>query len=343
MNIRARGAAVGLALAVSLALSGCGTLEKGPPEAAAGTTLIKVGAMPLLNLVPLNLAADPAHHLFADEGLSIAPVAIPNGGAGLVKLLNGEADVSYVSVVTAVQAQAKVADVKDSAKRFTIIAPASANAVLAMALVVKEYGPIKSARDLKGKRIAINQAGGLADAMVRSVLITNQVDPRDARLAYGLRFEDMPNLLASDSVDAALVPEPYVTSSATVAGAVPLVDFQTTGDTQDLPLDCYVTTEKYANEHPAEIAKFQRAMRAGASLATNDRQAVVSEVPKFIPTITADQALAWLHYPAYPQSVNEKVYQRVPDLLARYGLAATAFPIGSMIYKGPVQPSPSSR
>jgi NitT/TauT family transport system substrate-binding protein len=325
-----------LVAACLLLAGGCGLMRGQQNSAdAEGKTQITVGAMPLVNLVPLQLAIDPKYHFFGDEGLFVTPKTINNGGAGLVELLNGEADVTYVSVVTVAKAQAKAPE-KDPAKRYTIIAPASANARLAMALVAKENGPIKTVRDLKGKRVAINQTGGLADAMTRSALKDNGVAAGDVHMPP-VDFPNMPVYLENDQVDAALVAEPYVTLAAQQAGAIPLVNFQDT-EAKDLPLDCYVTTEKYAAEHPAEIGEFQRALRNAANLAHDDHQAAVDEVPHFIKDIPVGLPQL-LNFPAFPLAVDERNYQRVPDLMKNYGLADD-FKIGPMIYTPP-SPSPS--
>ena len=62
---------------------------------------------------------------------------------------------------------------------------------------------VKDMADLKGKRVGIQQPGGFADLLSRSVLRAAKVDPKDVNFVT-IASEDVPALVA-DQVDTAIL------------------------------------------------------------------------------------------------------------------------------------------
>ncbi|HEU5444174.1 MAG TPA: ABC transporter substrate-binding protein, partial [Pseudolabrys sp.] len=92
----------------------------------------------------------------------------------------------------------------------TIIGRSNGGAVKALSANLPKFeasmvvrGQIKTMADLKGKRIGIQQPGGFADILSRSVLRAAKIDPKDVNFVT-IASEDVPALVA-DQVDTAIL------------------------------------------------------------------------------------------------------------------------------------------
>jgi ABC-type nitrate/sulfonate/bicarbonate transport system substrate-binding protein len=92
----------------------------------------------------------------------------------------------------------------------TIIGTANGSTVKALSANLQKYeasmvvrGDIKSLADLKGKRIGIQEPGGFADILSRSVLRAAHIDPKEANFVT-IASEDVPALVANQ-VDTAIL------------------------------------------------------------------------------------------------------------------------------------------
>jgi ABC-type nitrate/sulfonate/bicarbonate transport system substrate-binding protein len=92
----------------------------------------------------------------------------------------------------------------------TIIGTANGATVKALSANLQKYeasmvvrGDIKSLADLKGKRIGIQEPGGFADILSRSVLRAAHIDPKEANFVT-IASEDVPALVANQ-VDTAIL------------------------------------------------------------------------------------------------------------------------------------------
>jgi sulfonate transport system substrate-binding protein len=74
--------------------------------------------------------------------------------------------------------------------------------------LVHEDSPIKTVKDLKGKRIAINAIGSAADTIMRVVLMRAGLQDRRDYVVIQAAFPAMPSLLEKREVDCAIVLQP---------------------------------------------------------------------------------------------------------------------------------------
>ncbi len=135
--------------------------------------------------------------------------------------------------------------------------------------MAKKDSPIKSAADLKGKKIAVNTFNNLsqltAEVQMRVAGVTATQDQFVEK-----PYPDMPAALENGQVDAAAMVEPFITV-ASKAGARIVTD-QMTGPTEDFPVAGWLTTESIANKYPKTLAAFQRALgKPSSSSRTTER------------------------------------------------------------------------
>jgi NitT/TauT family transport system substrate-binding protein len=141
----------------------------------------------------------------------------------------------------------------------------------------------------------------------------------------------LPNIAAAlqqGQVDAAYLPEPFITQAAKNVGATPVIDINT-GASQDFPLTGYGATKKWVQDNPKTLAAFQRAMQKATRDAINDRAKVEPLLVKYA-KIDEDTAKL-LTIPGYGSVLDARRMQRVPDLLLQLGAITTAVDAAPMI------------
>jgi NitT/TauT family transport system substrate-binding protein len=117
--------------------------------------------------------------------------------------------------------------------------------------------------------------------------------------------------LQAGDVEAAMLPEPFITQLSIQLGLKRIVDAGI-GTLDALPIDGYAATEGWVKQNPKTAAAFQRAIQKAAQTAS-DR----SEVEKVVQGYAkVDKNTAALVAPLqYPTSINPTRLQRVADLM----------------------------
>ncbi|HYL89624.1 MAG TPA: ABC transporter substrate-binding protein [Burkholderiales bacterium] len=140
--------------------------------------------------MPVLVAQDLG--LFKKHGVTVKTVALEDGVKVFRAMLAGNVDVGQVpGTVTsvAISKGSKVKGILGTLYKFEA------------SMVVR--GDIKTMADLKGKRIGIQQPGGFADILSKSVLRAAKIDPKDVSFVT-IASEDVPALVANQ-VDTAIL------------------------------------------------------------------------------------------------------------------------------------------
>ena len=167
------------ALAAPLASHAEDTLVVGMP-----TTPPNVVHMPVLVAIDLGL--------FKKHGVTVKTIALDGGVKVFRAMLSGNLDIAQSpGTVTsiAISKGSKVKAILGTIYKFEA------------SMVVR--GDIKTMADLKGKRIGIQEPGGFADILSKSVLRAAKIDPKDVSFV-SIATEDVPALVANQ-VDTAIL------------------------------------------------------------------------------------------------------------------------------------------
>ncbi|MFW3168851.1 ABC transporter substrate-binding protein [Geodermatophilus sp. CPCC 206100] len=273
-------AAVAMTAAVcTLALAACGGSEEDAASSAAEsssgqgdleTTEMNVGVQPFAEASAFYYALQEGY--FEDEGLTVNPTSSTGGGGAtlVTSIVSGDIDVAYANYVSVVQA-------------------ASEGLPLRIVRENDRPGPqglysvpgsgITTPADLAGKRIAINGLGNIMELTSRAALEENGVDP-DSVTFVEIPLPEMPQNLSTGDVDAAWLAEPFVTNATNTLGAQLVLDIST-GPTEDLPISGWMTSGAFAEENPATMAAFIRALDRGMEAVGEDPGIVGEIVPTF--------------------------------------------------------------
>ena len=310
MNTRSFSAAPLIAVVIMVLVAGCGSAAATAASAKPEEPDITVAAIPAADLAGLYIALDEG--LFARQGLHVTIRQIPSSQAVIADQLKGQVDISAGSFIPYISAQAAGA-------RFRILAEASTLAPNTRALVVTGNSPVTAIARLAGKKIGVNGTNSIGTLLVSMLLSAHGISPRKVTFVTDPGgFPAMPGQLQDGDWDAAFLAEPYITAAGEDYGEQVLADLDQ-GAAFNLPIDGYLATQAWAQQHPKTAAAFTRAIEQGQAIANSDAsaaQAAMARYDNLPPQITA--AIALTGYPVGP--VVEASIQRVARAMLEFGM-----------------------
>jgi NitT/TauT family transport system substrate-binding protein len=145
-----------------------------------------------------------------------------------------------------------------------------------------------------------------------------------------LPFSAAQEALAKGEVDAAFTTEPFITIAEASSGDRVLEDMLS-GPLAGFPTSCWGTTASFVAKYPKTVAAFQRAMLEANQVAATDTSYVRSELPRFIPTMSAAMAKV-ITLPTYNTTLSLSRMQRVASVMERLHELPANFDVSSMYY-----------
>jgi NitT/TauT family transport system substrate-binding protein len=328
-RVSTRRAALGLALTVAAAtaLTGCSALGSDNSSSGASSsnggglekTKIKVAILTTVDTAPLWLAQDSGY--FKDEGLEVETVVAASGQAAVTKAISGEADIAISSYMPFFVAKAT------GAADLQLVADATSIGPKSFAIVATPNSPVKTINDLQGKRIAMTAKNTASDLLAKSVMKDHGV-PDDKVNWVQIPFPNVAAALKGGQVDAALLPEPFLSQAAKTAGAIPVADVDS-GATQDFPLTGYGANKKWVQANPKTLAAFQRALQRATTETNRDRSKIEPLLAKYAKI--DEDTTKLLSLPNFGVKLDPRRMQRVPDLMLQMGAITSKVDATSMI------------
>ena len=314
----------GLAALVGLGLLAAGCSGGGGSAAPGGLEKanLVVAAVPAMDSAGLYIAKNRG--FFAAEGLNVTILKATSGATAINGQLKGQFDVTvgnYVSYIAKDAADPK-ADLK-------VLAPASIMQSSNQEILVGPTSHITTVADLKGKKIAVNVKGNIGTLLVDSVLTDNAVLASSVHFVP-IEFPNMAAALQHGQVDAAWMPEPFVTEAEENTGAVPLAD-SNQGSSQNLPISGYIVTGAWLKKYPNTAAAFRTAILKGQAVAATNPGAVQQGMEKFAGT--PQKAAAIANDPEFPTQQNAVLLGRLAKLMLGFGMLQQAYNVNQMIVK----------
>jgi NitT/TauT family transport system substrate-binding protein len=236
-------------------------------------------------------------------------------------VIAGEADIAFGSYVPFFVAQSKgVADIK-------FVADSVSASPRSNVIVAKPGGSVQNVRDLVGKRIGVSAINTASDVMTKAVMKANGLDYAKVQWVP-IPFPEMAAALSRGDVDAAYLPEPFITQAAKNTGAAQLIDVAT-GPTEDFPIAGYGALGKFVSENPKTVAAFQRAMKKATDEASADRSKIQPLIVEF--AMVDQDTAALLTLPNYHSSLEARRIQRVPDQLQEFNIIPQRIDVSTML------------
>ncbi len=312
-------AAVGLAGA--LLAAGCSSsggtsgTSAGPPEKST----IVVASVPTVDAAGLYVAMQKGY--FAARGLNVKIVPVVSGADAIAKQLAGQYDITFGNYVSYIRAAANGAPLR-------VLAAGSVMAPSGQMIMVPRNSTILGVGQLVGKRIAVNVPDNIGTILIDSVLNASAVLPSQAHVQFvAMPFPKMANALQTGKVDAAWMPEPFVTQAEEGIGAQPLADADQ-GITQNLPIGGYMATQSWMKKYPRTAAAFTAALRQGQQDVSTD---IVAQTEAVVASAHVDPGTAAIiQSPTWPVTTDPASIQRVADLMLQFNLLPQRFSTSAM-------------
>jgi NitT/TauT family transport system substrate-binding protein len=297
-----------------VAASACGSSGGGGASdknaSSGGTSTVKVGVIPIVDVAPLYLGQQKG--FYSKRGLKLSMTTAQGGAAIVPGVVSGQFQFGFSNMTSLMIAQSQNVPVK------AVVNGVASTGVAGKdfgAITVKKGSPIKSAKELEGKKVAVNTLKNINETAVRESVRKAGGDPSKVKFVE-LAFDQMPAALDSGQIDAAMVVEPAlatVKSQGATEIASSLVDVA-----KGLTVAMYFTSTQYEQKNPDVVRKFQEA--TAESLAYAD--AHPDEVRQAVTTYTKIPAatLAQVTLPKWPAEPNRASIEALEKLGEQDGL-----------------------
>jgi NitT/TauT family transport system substrate-binding protein len=306
--------------AVSAIGLGVAALPLVPLAARADDAALRIGVNPVDASGQAYYAQELG--LYAKAGLPATDVqTMASGAAQAAAVAGGSIDISIANVVTLAQAHAK-------GLSFTLIAggglysTTGPNAIL----MVAEGSPLRTARDLNGKTVAVSIVKSIADFSVNAWMEQNGGDYKSLHYVE-TPLSEMAPALEQGRIDAALVLEPFVPAAKKTCRAI------------GKPYDAiaprflvagYFALDAWARKNADVVRRFQDAMRQAADWA-NAHQDRSGEILVARAKLNATDVKLMVRE-QYQERLDSDLIQPVIDAAARYG-GIPRFPAAELIFR----------
>lgn len=307
-------------------LAGCGAALVSPFAdvqivRAADPVTMRAGNVPIDSSSEIYAAQNEG--FLAKNGITVEIQNFTNGNAIAAAVVSGSLDVGGINVLSLASAHEKGLPLKIAASGSTYTTKNPTTVML-----VPNASPLKTARDLSGKVVAVNVLQGIAHVSAESWIDKNGGDSKQVKFIE-LPFSAMPAALVANRVDAAVVAEPQYTQSRN--------DTRLFGKSYDgiadlWMIDAWTVSESWLQANPDVARRFSDAMQQAAVWANrnHDKTAeLVSAATKIDISIVRE-----MHRATFLEHVNLGVVQPVIDVGAQYGALSARFPAVDLFYPG---------
>jgi NitT/TauT family transport system substrate-binding protein len=296
--------------AIVLVAAGCGSSQQPASQEDGQPDQVKVGLISILDVAPIYLGKQKGFFEKRNIDLTLQPAEA--GTETIPAVLSGELQFGFSNVVTLLLAQAEGLPVKIVSNGNNSTGEDGADFG---SLMVAANSPIRSTKDLAGKKVAVNVLQNVVELAVRATASKADVDPNSVEYVK-LGFPEMPAALADGRVDAAFVVEPFqqvVRAQGGRAIASSLVDAA-----DDLSVAMYFTSKELLATNPDLANRFTEAMKECLAYAESHPD----EVRQILPTYTKipQEVIPNLVLPKWSAEVNRDSVETIAELARKEGI-----------------------
>ena len=305
-----------------LAAGAAATLWTPRPARAQTRALLRVA------LIPSDFAAQALYAkdlgMFERAGLDVELSTISNGAAILAALTAGALDVGFSNIVA-------VAVAHEKGLSFAFIAAAvvhNSDDDITGLLAVATGSPIRTAKDLEGKTIAVSGINELATITIKHYLDINGVDANNVHFIE-LPFGAMPEAVRSRRVDAASLNRTAAPTIGKPGDPLRVLTNTYNAVAPRWSTSAWVATKDWIAKHPSEARAFTTVMRQAAAWGNAHHRESAAILARAV-NEPVEQVEAVQRVP-YISSLTPALIQPPIDLAAKYGLLHASFPASEIL------------
>lgn len=277
---------------------------------AGAQTKSKLGYMKIVDNAAMFMAMEKG--FFKAEGLELETVPMAGGAVIVQGVTSGDLQFGWTNVISLYQARAAGFD-------FKLIAGGASNVKgknESHAIQVGKDSPIKTAKDLEGKTVAVNTLNNIVHLMAMAWVDKNGGSSTKVKFVE-VPFPQMEAALSAGKIDAVSVHEPFATAALQKGGVRMLA--QPWGDV--LPkflIASWFASDKWIAKNRKTAQAFVRAVNRGIDAIHADPDASRAAMVKWAglkPELAGKIGL-----PVFEKSISEKDVQATIDLTQKYKL-----------------------
>jgi NitT/TauT family transport system substrate-binding protein len=263
----------------ALALTGCG---QGSPSGTAGSSASGDGSLTKVSVGVLSIAPSAAVQYgvdkgyFKKQGFDVEFQTGQGGAAMLPAVSAGSMDFAVGNPLSVLVAVDKGLDMR--------IVSGFSNSIATgddiTGVLVKKDSPVSSWKDLVGKTVSVNAVKTQGDLTVMEAVAKEGGDPKGVKFSE-VPFPDAQAQLDRGNIDAAWVPEPFLTKMASDPN-YRLLGYNYQSVIPGLPTMVAFTSGNYANAKAANVTKFKTAMKETLDAVQKDPEGFRSAVAAFL-------------------------------------------------------------
>ena len=259
---------------------------------------------------------------FQQNGLDVTIDVITSGSAIAAGLLGGAIDIGVASIASLSTAHAKGLPV-------LALAPGGIynGALPTSVLAVGEGSPLRTAKDLSGKTIAITTLGELAAFSIMSWIDKNGGDSKSVKFIE-IPTSSMADALVKSRVDAAFIAEPFFTQAKpAIRFFAPTYD----GVSKRFLISAWLANRDWIARNTATAKRFDTAMRTAANWGNQSQNLAASGAILGKYTKIAPETIAKMQRAQFATQLEPAMLQPVIDVSAQYGVIPKTFPASEVI------------
>lgn len=265
-----------------------------PSSPAAAATKVIVGVIPITDVAPIYLGKEKG--FFEKHGIDLT-LQLAHGGAAIVpSVLSGQFQFGFSNVISLMIARSRGLDLKIVAAGNS---STGAHGKDFGGIVAPKGSPLTNAKELEGKRVAVNGLQNIGGVVVKAAVRAAGGDPSKVKFVE-IAFPNMPAALAKHQVDAAWIVEPFLTITRQQGAKV--ISWCMVDTAPHMMISGYFTTAQYIKDHPDVVKNFVAAMDESLQYANTHRD----DVRKIVTTYTRipKKLIPKLTLPDWPTQIN---------------------------------------
>jgi NitT/TauT family transport system substrate-binding protein len=291
-----------------------------PARVRAQTRPIRIALVPIDNNALPFFAQEMG--FFAKAGLAADVQQMQSGAAMTAAVAGGSIDIASSNIVQLAQAHERHLP-------FTLVAPAGVYLPQAATTVLMTpvNTPLKTAKDLSGKTIAVTGLKSIAQYAPMAWVDKNGGDSKTVKFVE-MPVQEMPDAMAAGRIDAAVVQEPFI-AGAKLKNAKIFADvFGAIGPSY--LISAYFGTGDWAKANPDTVKAFQRVMHDTAAWA-NKNHAKTADILVNVLHVDAN-VVPTMTRAIFAETLLPSQIQPPIDVAVKYGGIAE-FPASELIFK----------
>lgn len=306
----ARAAAVGTVLTFTLTACGGGGETTGGGGDGEELQPLTIGVIPIAPSAPVQLALDEG--IFEEHGLDVTLETAQGGAAMLPAVSGGSMDIGVGNPLSVILAQDQGLDMR-ILSGYSSSLPEGEDIT---GVAANQDARISSWADLAGKRVAVNTINGQGDLTIKEAVSQAGGDPEAVEFVE-MPFQDMPAQLERGEIDAAWVPEPFLTQLIN-GEQTELVGYNYQETVPGLDTMVTFSNAEFVEENPEVLENYQAAITDALQFAEENPDRVRETIVSFLNM--PEEVAAELRLEEFDAEVDREELETLAQLMQKYGV-----------------------